>query len=110
MEAKYIFAIVVLGVFFIVIFFSFVLLEYGRIKEAKLQAWINEQYDSKEVKKYDYDATDEDEPIIVQKAAVVDEAKDADEEVKADVSVEDAYGKIDVEGIEEITGTYKGDE
>ena len=109
MEAKYIFAIVILGVFFIVIFFSFVFLEYGRVKEAKLQAWIDEQYDSKEVKKYDYDSTDEDELIAVPKATVADEVTDELEEVKPEITKEDAYGKIDLEGIEEITGNYNGD-
>ena len=107
MEGKYIFALVVLGIFFVLIFVSFAVLEYGRIKEEKLQAWINEQYDSKEVKKYDYDADDEDEFIPVKKAEpVADEAKDVVEEK---VAVPDTYGKIDLEGIEEITGNYNGD-
>lgn len=110
MEAKYIFALIVLGVFFLLIFISFAFLEYGRIREEKLQAWIDEQYDSKEVKKYDYDAEDDDEELPVHKIeAVADEAEDANEEVIDEVPVEDVYGKIDVEGIEEITGNYNGD-
>ena len=110
MEGKYIFALIVLGVFFLLIFVSFALLEYGRIKEEKLQSWIDEQYDSKEVKKYDYDTEDENDLFSEQKAeAVSEEVSDIVEEVPENVTIEDVYGKIDVEGIEEITGNYKGD-
>ena len=108
MEGKYIFAIVILGVFFLIIFFSFVFLEYERIKEAKLQAWIAEQYDSKEVKKYDYDADTEDE-LSLEKAVAVDEVSDSGEAIAEDTPSEDTFGKIEVEGIEEITGNYNGD-
>ena len=61
MEFKYIFAIAVLGIFFLLIFISFAFLEYGRIREDKLQAWIMEQYSSKDVKYYDYDSDDSEE-------------------------------------------------
>lgn len=107
MEGKYIFAIVILGIFFLLIFVSFAFLEYGRIKEAKLQAWIDEQYDNKEVKKYDYDAADEAELITEQDTAAID--KVTDPVAVTEDTPADTYGKIDVEGIEEITGTYKGD-
>ena len=109
MEGKYIFAIVVLGIFFLLIFVAFVVLERGRIKDEKLQAWISERYNSKEVNKYDYDRVDEEEEIpSAQAEAVVDE-EEAEEEPPVDLHLEDAYGKIDIEGIEEITGNYKGD-
>ena len=108
MEGKYIFAIVVLGLFFLLIFVSFAFIEYERLKESKLQAWIDEQYDSKEVKKYDYDAADEDELISAEDTADIDEVTDP-VAVAEDTPVDDTYGKIDVEGIEEITGNYNGD-
>ena len=113
MEGKYIFALIVLGVFFLLMFVSFALLEYGRIKDQKLRAWISEQYNKKDVKKYDYDSADGDELIPARKAeTVTDEVDDADEVAVAEAPVEkpidEAYGKIDVEGIEEITGNYNG--
>ena len=109
MDGRYIFAIIILGVFFLLIFVSFAVLEYGRIKESKLQAWISEQYDSKEVKKYDYDAEDEEELLLEQETAATEEVTDVEEEIVEDAPIEDTFGKIEVEGIEEITGTYNGD-
>ena len=110
MEGKYIVAIVVLAVFFVLIFISFAVLEYGRIRKDKLQAWINAQYDSKLVHKYDYDAEDEEDLIPVQKMEnIAEEVKKSSEKVAEDAHADDTYGKIDVEGIEEITGNYKGD-
>lgn len=108
MEFKYIFAIAVLGVFFLLIFISFAFLEYGRIKEEKLQAWIVEQYSIKKVKNYEY-AEDNGEEISTQspEAAAVNE--DVEEESIPEVHLDDPYGKIDIEGIEEITGNYNGD-
>ena len=112
MAGKYIFALIILGVFFLLMFVSFAVLEYERIKEQKLQAWINEQYNNKKVKKYDYDA-DDDEPIPVREAAVADEAEETGDAPVAEAPVgkpiAEAYGKIDIEGIEEITGNYNGD-
>ena len=113
MEGKYIFALIVLGVFFLLMFVSFAILEYGRIKEQKLQAWISEQYNKKDVKKYDYDADEDDEPVPAREAAVADDVEEVDEVTAAEPpvakAIDEAYGKIDVEGIEEITGNYNGD-
>lgn len=112
MEGKYIFAIVVLGIFFLLIFVSFAFLEYGRIKEDKLQAWINERYANNELNKPDYDTVAEEEEIPVQavQESGIDE-KVIDEDTADDEKVPDeSYGKIDVEGIEEITGNYNGDD
>ena len=109
MDGRYIFAIVILGVFFLLIFVSFAVLEYGRIREAKLQEWISEQYDSKEVHKYDYDTEGEDELFPEQETAATEEVADVGEEIDEDAPVEDTFGKIEVEGIEEITGNYNGD-
>ena len=110
MDAKYIFAIIVLAVFFVLIFISFAFLEYGRIKNEKLQAWLSEIYNNKDVKKYDYDAEDDEDLIPAQKTeSVLEETKNPSEDVAEDVPVDDTFGKIDIEGIEEITGNYNGD-
>ena len=108
MEAKYIFALIVLGLFFITVFISFAFLEYGRIKDEKLQAWISDRYNSKDANNYDYDTVDEEELSSVEEAPAVSEAE-AEEEPPEEVHIEDPYGKIDIEGIEEITGNYNGD-
>ena len=107
MEFKYIFAIIVLCIFFLLIFISFAILEYGRVKEEKLQAWIMEQYSSEGVKNYEYAADDEEIPS--QTAETVEEKEDIEEEIPPEAHLDDPYGKIDIEGIEEITGTYNGD-
>ena len=110
MEFKYIFAIVVLSIFLLLIFISFAILEYGRIKEEKLHAWILERHSSEEVKNYDLEPDSEEEELPQPKAeATTNEENDTEEESTADVPVEDPYGKIDIEGIEEITGNYNGD-
>ena len=108
MEGRYIFAIVILAVFFLLIFVSFVILERGRIKDDRLQAWIRDQYSSKEVNKYDYDSN-EDPETPIQKAETVANETEEIEEAIPDEPIENPYGKIDIEGIEEITGNYNGD-
>ena len=108
MEGKYIFAIVVLGLFFLLIFVSFVALERIKMKDERLHEWISDRYNNKDVNKYDYDTADEDSVSVEKPEAVVDEAE-PEEESPAEVHLDDAYGKIDIEGIEEITGNYKGD-
>lgn len=109
MDWKYIFAIVIFGVFFVLIFVSFVILEHARLKERKLRAWISEQYASEDVKKYDYDAQDEDDLIPEENTtAISDNVSETVEDVKEE-HFDDSYGKIDFEGIEEITGNYNGD-
>ena len=108
MEFKYIFAIVVLGAFFLLIFISFAALERGRVKDEKLQAWISELYSNKKVNEYDYDAEQLEEIPIQKVEAVANEVAETVEEAADEVPVDDPYGKIDIEGIEEITGNYKG--
>lgn len=109
MEFKYIFAIVVLGIFFLLIFVSFAVLEHGKIKDEKLQAWIKDLYSSREVKKFDYDSEELDEIPLPKIETATDEVTDTAEEETEDVHIDDPYGKIDIEGIEEITGNYNGD-
>ena len=108
MEGKYIFALIILGVFFLLIFISFAILERGRIKDEKLQAWISEQYNKKNTKQFDYESEGEEE-FSMQDAVIPESADKSVEEDVTEVHIEDPYGKIDIEGIEEITGNYKGD-
>ena len=109
MNGKYIFAIVVFAVFFVLIFISFALLEHERIKEHRKKAWISELYNNKEVKKYDYDSEGEEELVSDQTETDVDEVEDTEEEIADVKPPKEEFEKIDVEGIEEITGNYKGD-
>ena len=108
MEGKYIFALIVLGAFFLLIFISFAFLERGRIKDEKLQDWIKERYNDKNINKYNYDSEGEEE-IPLQNAETTESEDEIEEESVAEVHIEDPYGKIDIEGIEEITGNYNGD-
>ena len=113
MDGRYIFAIVILGVFFLLILVSFAFLEYARIKNNKLQDWINERYDNKDLNRPDYDHITADDDIfpvqtVQETASEVDENKEETEEEVLQ-NIEDSFGKIDLEGIEEITGNYNGD-
>ena len=107
MEAKYIFALIVLGMFFILIFISFAFLELGRVREERLQAWVSERYSDKNINKRDYESDDSVEVTPIKAETVADDVVD-EEEPPAEVPIEDPYAKIDIEGIEEITGNYKG--
>ena len=111
MDGKYIFALVILGVFFLVILVSFAFLEYSRRKEERLQQWIDERYANKELNKFNYDTVNSDEEFSEQSfQSETNDVGNSDDESKEEVQVtfDDAYGKIDVEGIEEITGNYTG--
>lgn len=111
MDGKYIFALVILGLFFLLILISFAFLEYLRKKDEKLQAWINDWYANNDLNKPDYDNITAEEEIPVQSVQeTVYEAVDTNEETEEDdlPNLDEAYGKIDVEGIEEITGNYDG--
>lgn len=110
MDGKYIFAIVILGLFFLLILVSFAFLEYARKKEEKLQEWINERNSDKDLSKLDYDTVPEDEEIpqqtVFESVEDVMEGKETAEDEQPEI--DGSYGKIDVEGIEEITGNYDG--
>ena len=112
MEGKYIFAIIILGLFFLLILVSFAFLEYGRKNEEKLQAWIRERYEDKELNKYDYDTVNSDEDFLARSVqspvAEVNSAVEENREDTVPAVPDEAYDKIDVEGIEEITGNYDG--
>lgn len=106
MEGKYIFAIIVLAAFFLLILISFAFLEYGRIKENRLQAWIDERYADKDLNKYDYDTVSSEEEVFVRSVQVASAESEGGKE--SDDTVLPVPDKIEVEGIEEITGNYEG--
>lgn len=109
MEPKYIFAIVALGLFAFLFLIFFALLAHRRKMEAKLQAYLYEVYSDRNLIKSDYDFSGEESP----QSFVVREARTADTEIFEEekdgmqqLRMEDIYGKIEIEGIEEITGNY----
>lgn len=116
MEGKYIFAIVILGIFFVLILVSLAFLEFKRKSDERLQAWIMERYADKNLNKPDYDILSAEEDISdqtikeEQRIEIIspEEVTKSDEESEPASSAQDSYGKIEVEGIEEITGNYNG--
>lgn len=106
MEPKYIFAIVAVGLFFIFFLIFFMLLAYRRNAEAKLQAYIQDFYSDKNLLKIDYDsAADENMPQVVEGRRPITAASRDDEETQ--LKIEEVFTKVEVEGIEEITGNYQ---
>ncbi|MDE7439239.1 MAG: hypothetical protein K2N23_01840 [Clostridia bacterium] len=86
-------------------------MEYARIKDDKLQSWINERLNNKDLNRPDYDHITADEEISTvqtEQATIAEVNAENEENVEDEPVIDDAYGKIDVEGIEEITGNYNG--
>lgn len=114
MEGKYIFALIILGIFFVLILISLAFLEFKRKSEAKLQAWIEERYADNNLNKFDYDTDSAEEEIAEQSVSeensveIIAPEEVAKQNEEPEIPVSDAYGKIEVEGIEEITGNYNG--
>ena len=108
MEPKYIISVVALGLFFVLFLIFFLMLARHRKMEARLQEWLYSVYSDKNlVKKMDYDtaAVDEELSALAEKrSAEIGSASKKSEEVQ--LKIEDAFGKIEIEGIEEITGNY----
>lgn len=80
--------------------------------EAKLQAWLNEVYSDKNLIKLDYEsASDEETEARVsenaERAPAYEQPVEKQEEKEEPQPAEEAYGKLEVEGIEEITGNYE---
>lgn len=113
MEPKYIVAIVALSVFFVLFIIFFILLARRRKMEAKLQAWLYEVYSDKNLIKMDYDSANDDESVQTVQGAVrrAEMNMDANQEESDEVQlkIEEAFNKIEIEGIEEITGNYNPD-
>ncbi len=105
MDPKYIFAIVALSLFFVLFIIFFAMLARKRRMEARLQAWLYEVYSDKNLIKMDYDSADEDEPVqsVTVSAADASPAQDEKKEAEEAVKTDELYGKIEIEGIEEIT-------
>ena len=110
MEPKYIVAIVAVGLFAFLFLIFFILLAHRRRMEAKLQAYLYEVYSDKNLIKSDYDFSDDEvvQPFVVREARTSEheDYKEENEDIQQ-LKMEDIYGKIDSEGIEEITGNYK---
>lgn len=112
MEPKYIVAIVALSLFFLLFLIFFVLLARRRKMEAKLQAWLSEVYSDKNLLKVDYDsASDEDEVVRASEnretVSEVEQTAESNEEKEEPTTSDEPYEKLEVEGIEEITGNYE---
>lgn len=101
MAVEHIIALSLLGVFAVLLFIFLIIYICTLRRNAKQMNEINKMYNDKNLTKMDYDFTlyDEDgEPA----ENVVSEASGGAEE---DTGV--IFGRVDTEGIEEITGNYK---
>lgn len=110
MDAKYIVAIAAVGVFAVLFIIFFVLLTYKRKKEAELQQYIRVTYSDNNLIKLDYDSVDENAPPIVEgRASAADGLAMAKQEETEEeqLHMEEVFGKVNNEGIEEITGNYQ---
>ncbi|MDE6442261.1 MAG: hypothetical protein K2L12_05880 [Clostridia bacterium] len=109
MEPKYIVAIAAIGLFSILFLIFFMLLAYRRRVEANLQAYIHEVYSDKNLIKIDYDsAANEEVPKNCDLFAAFEgsQAKKKEEE-ETQLKIEEVFSKMEIEGIEEITGNYQ---
>lgn len=102
MEPKYIVAIVALSLFFLLFLIFFVLLSHRRKMEARLQAWLYERYSSKNLSEVDYDTDISDDAALRE---LQNGGRRAESE-EVQLKIEEAFNKIEIEGIEEITGNY----
>ena len=78
--------------------------------EAKLQAYLCKMYSDKNLVKSDYDFSGEEVPqsfVVREERNSEDEIFEEELEESQQLKMEDVYGKIEIEGIEEITGNYK---
>ena len=110
MESKYIIAIVAVGLFAVLFLIFFMMLAYRRNMEAKLQMYLHEAYSEKNLIKFNYDAVDENAPPIIEgRVSAIAElavARHAEQE-EQQLQIDEVYGKMEKDGIEEITGNYK---
>ena len=110
MEPKYIVAVVSVGLFAILFLIFFMSLVYRRKTEAKLQAYIHEVYSDKSLLKANYESvSDENSPLpdtrrMAHDGRPVMPSDEQDETTQ--LKMEDVFGKMEIEGIEEITGNY----
>ena len=110
MEPKYIVAVVAVGLFAILFLIFFMLLVYRRKTEARLQAYIHEVYSDKSLLKSSYESVsvDDKSPLPDTRRVAYDgrplmQNEDSEE---TQLKMEDVFGKMEIEGIEEITGNY----
>lgn len=109
MEPKYIVAIAALSVFLVLFLIFFVLLAHRRKMEARLQAWLHEVYSDKNLIKLDYETAGDDMAQSAERGIrYADDYALSNQETSEEVQlkIEEAFTKIESEGIEEITGNY----
>ncbi len=111
MDPKYIVAIILAGLFFVLLF-SFLIVYIVRLKKAKeFQAVLDKVYlDSNLAKmEYDFAVYDDETAEFLSKMNSGDEKQVTIDDVLNDgksANYEDVFAKIDSEGLEEITGNY----
>ena len=111
MEPKYIIAIAAVGLFLVLFIIFFILLARKRKAEVRLLAWLQDYYSDKNlIKKADYETNGGDDIAVSADRSVrqfddYSEPK-GEEDDEVQLKIEEAFSKIETEGIEEITGYY----
>lgn len=114
MEEKYIVAIVAGGLFLLLFFVFLIVMAHRRNVEKQLQARLDEVYSDKNLVKMEYDFAvyDEETSKMITETRAVSEKQVTIYDVLTDGKLtppEEVFGKIESEGMEEITGNYKPD-
>ncbi len=111
MEPKYIVAITAGGIF-LILFLVFIILAAHRQKvEKRLQERLDKEYSNENLAKMEYDFANYDDETVKMLSA--DSEKSETQVTIYDVlseelaQPEEVFGKIESEGMEEITGNYK---
>lgn len=111
MDPKYIVAIVAGGVFLVLFIVFIIVSAYRRKIEARLQARIAKEYSDENLAKMEYDFAvyDEETVKLLSGAAEIPVTQVSIYDVLSEdlAQPEEVFGKIESEGMEEITGNYK---
>lgn len=110
MEPKYVISIVLLGTFSILFLLYLIFSVQKKSREARQRRFVLEMYEKNNQEKFNYDAVDENAPPIVEgRASAADTlatTKDEDDHA-VQIHLDELLGKVEKDGIEEITGCYK---
>ena len=113
MDPKYIVAIVTGGIFLILFIVFIIIFAHKRKTEARLQARLEQEYSDENLAKMEYDfAVYDEETAKILSGAVekpVTQVSIYDVLSEDLAQPEEVFGKIESEGMEEITGNYKPD-
>ncbi len=112
MELKYIVAIAAGGLFLLLFLINLLVAAHRRKVERQLQDHLDEVYSDKNLAKMEYDSAvyDEETAKMIAKHRQEDEKQVTIYDVLTDGKLtppEEVFGKIENEGMEEITGNYK---